>query len=89
MKQDHLHYNYVKFKGAACLRYDAIFPSEKTSSSSYAYFNVTGYLCPHSTARDLAVQMELSNYSNTRGLTEDSYSLSEEFFEKLTFPKRQ
>jgi len=89
LKQDHLHYNYVKFKGAACLRYDAIFPIEKTSASNFAYFNVTGYLCPHSIARDSAVQMEVSNYSNTRGLTEDLYSLSEEFFEKVTFPKRQ
>lgn len=89
LKQDHLHYNYVKFKGAACLRYDAIFPIEKTSASNFAYFNVTGYLCLHSLAKELAVQMEFSNYSNTRGLSEDLYALSDEFFEKLTFPKRQ
>jgi hypothetical protein len=27
--------------------------------------------------------------ANTRGLSEDLYSLSDEFFEKLTFPRRQ
>ncbi|SRR6266446_2724711 len=89
LKQDHLHFNYMRFKGATCLRYDGIFPIEKTSSSNFAYFNVNGYLCPRSNAKDSAVQMEFSNYSNTRGLTEDLYSLTNEFFEKLTFPKRQ
>jgi len=84
-KQDHIHFNYTKFKGATCLRYDGIYPLEKTSSNNFAYFNVKGYLCPHSSAKDSAVQIEFSNYSNTRGLTEDLYSLSEEFFEKLTF----
>jgi hypothetical protein len=88
-KQDHLHFNYTRFKGAMCLRYDAIFPLEKTSSNKFAHFNVTGYLFPLSNAKDSAVQIEFFNYSNTRGLTEDLYSLSDEFFEKLTFPKRQ
>jgi hypothetical protein len=89
LKLDHLHFNYTRFKGAMCLRYEGIFPIEKTSSSSFAYFNLKGYLCPHSNAKDSAVQIEFSNYSNTRGLTEDLFSLSDEFFEKLTFPKRQ
>ena len=89
LKQDHLHFNYTRFKGATCLLYDAIFPIEKTSSSNFAYFNLKGYLCPRANAKDSAVQIEFSNYSNTRGLTEDLYSLSDEFFEKLTFPKRQ
>lgn len=89
LKQDHLHFNYTRFKGALCLRYDAIFPLEKTSSNRFAHFNVKGYLLPLSNAKDLAVQIEFSNYSNTRGMTEDLYSLSEEFFEKLTFPRRQ
>ncbi len=89
LKQDHLHFNYTRFKGALCLRYDAIFPREKTSANKFVYFNVTGYVLPRSNAKDSAVQIEFSNYSNTRGLTEDLYSLSDEFFEKLTFPKRQ
>lgn len=72
-----------------CLRYTGIFPIEKTSSSKLAYLNLKGYLCPHTKAKDSAVQMEFSDYSNTRGLTEDLYSLSDEFFEKLTFPRRQ
>ena len=89
LKQDHIHFNYLRFKGATCLRYDGIFPIEKRSSNKFAHFNVKGYLCPDPNAKDSAVQMEFSNYSNTRGFTEDLYSLSEEFFEKLTFPKRQ
>jgi hypothetical protein len=86
LKHDHLHFNYTRFKGATCLLYDAIFPLEKTSSNRFAHFNVRGYLCPYSNAKDSAVQIEFSNYSNTRGLTEDLFSLGEEFFEKLTFP---
>lgn len=89
LKRDSIHFDIMGFKGAMCLRYTGIFPIEKTSSSNFAYFNLKGYLCPRSNAKDSAVQMEFSNYSNTRGLTEDLYSLSEEFFEKLTFPKRQ
>ncbi|MEK6337331.1 MAG: hypothetical protein AABM67_20605 [Acidobacteriota bacterium] len=89
LKRDSIHFNYTGFKGATCLQYDGIFPIEKTSSSHYAYFNLRGYLCRHPDAKDSAVQLEFTNYSNTRGLTEDLYSLSEEFFEKITFPKRQ
>lgn len=89
LKRDSLHFDYLRFKGAMCLRYTGIFPIEKTASSGFAYFNLKGYLCPPPNAKDSAVQMEFSNYSNSRGLTEDLYSLSDEFFEKLTFPKRQ
>ena len=88
-RQDHLHFNYTRFKGAVCLGYDAIFPLEKTSSNTFAYFNVNGYVLPLSNAKDAAVQIEFSNYSNKRGLTGDLYSLADEFFEKLIFPKRQ
>ena len=87
LKLDSLHFDYMKFKGAMCLRYTGIFPIQKTSSNNFAYFNLKGYLCPHSNAKDSAVQIQFSNYSNTRGMTEDLYSLSEEFFEKLTFPR--
>jgi hypothetical protein len=86
-KEDHLHFNTVKFKGMPCLLYDAIFPLEKTSSNKFAHFNVTGYVCPNANAKDSAVQMEFSNYSNIRGITEDLGSLREEFFEKIVFPK--
>ena len=89
LKRDSIHFDIMRFKGAMCLRYTGIFPIEKTSSSNFAYFNLKGYLCPHANSKDSAVQVEFSNYSNTRGLTEDLYSLSDEFFEKLTFPKQQ
>lgn len=88
-KQDHLHFNYTKFKGAMCLLYDAIFPLEQTSSNKYAQYNVRGYLLPLSNTRDSAVQIEFFNYSNTRGFTEDLLSVVEEFFDKVTIPKRQ
>ena len=87
LEQDHLHFNYEKFKGAACLRYDGIFPVEKTASNNFAYFNVRGYLCRYANAQDRAVQIEFSSYSKTRGLTEDLDSLSGEFFEKTVFSK--
>jgi hypothetical protein len=87
LKQDHIHFNYIRFKGMMCLLYDGIFPLEKTSSNKFAHFNVRGFLCPSANAKDSAVQMEFSNYSNARGLTEDLFSLGEEFFEKIVFPK--
>ncbi len=87
LKQDHLHFNNVRFKGMPCLLYDGIFPLEKTSSNKFAHFNVKGYVCPNANNKDSAVQIEFSNYSNTRGLTEDLGSLGEEFFEKIVFPK--
>jgi hypothetical protein len=89
LKLDSLHFYYTRFKGGSCLQYDGIFPTEKTPLSNFAYFNLKGYLCSHSNAKDSAVQIEFSNYSNIRGLTEDLFSLSDDFFEKLTFPKRQ
>jgi hypothetical protein len=89
LKLDSIHFDNKRFKGAMCLRYDGIFPIEKTPSSNFAYFNLKGYLCPHPNAKDSAVQVEFFNYSNARGLTEELDSLSDEFFEKLTFPKRQ
>jgi hypothetical protein len=89
LKRDSIHFDIMGFKGATCLRYTGIFPIEKISSSNFVYFNLKGYLCPHSNAKDAAIQIEFSNYSNVRGLTEDLYSLSDEFFEKITFPKRK
>ena len=88
-RQDHLHFNYQRFKGATCLRYDAIFPLDKTSENKFAHFNVNGYLLPLPNAKDSAIQIEISNYSDTRGLTEAMYSLADEFYEKLTVPKPQ
>lgn len=72
-----------------CLHYDAFFPFETTPSNKFAYFNVRGYLIPVSNSNNSALQIEFSDYSNNKGFTEDLYSLAEEFFEKLTFPKQQ
>ncbi len=87
LKLDSLHFDYTRFKGAMCLRYDGIFPTEKTSSIKFAYFNLKGYLCPHPNAKASAVQIEFSNHSNVRGFSEDLFSLSDEFFEGIVFSK--
>jgi hypothetical protein len=71
-----------------CLQYDGKFLIEKTSTLNFAYLNFEGYLCPHPRAKDLAVQIEFSTYSNTRGFTPDANSLSEEFFEKVKLSQR-
>ena len=85
--QDHLHFNYLKFKGVMCLHYDAFFPLDKINK--FAYFNIRGYLIPLPNTKDSAVQIEFSDYSNNKGFTEDLHSLAEEFFEKLTLPKQK
>jgi hypothetical protein len=89
LKRDSIHFYYTRFKGAMCLQYDGIFPIEKTPSNNFAYFNLKGYLFLHPNAEDSVIQIEFSNYSNTRGLTEDLESLMDEFFEKINLPRRQ
>jgi hypothetical protein len=88
LKRDSIHFNYTRFKGIQCLQYDGIFQLEKASSDNFTYLNLEGYVCPHPNAKDAAIQIEFSNYSNTRWFTDDLVSLKEEFFEKTTFSKR-
>lgn len=88
LKRDSLHFYYTRFKGAMCLRYDGTFPLEKTTSNNFARFNIRGFQCPLPNVKDSAIQVEFSNYSNTRGFTEDLFSLSDEFFEKVTFSSK-
>ncbi len=87
LERDSLHFNYVRFKGSMCLEYDGIFKLDGASELKFKYFHIKGYLCPRSNAQDSAIQMEFSNYSNTRDFTEVFSSLSDEFFEKIAFPK--
>ena len=87
--QDHLHFNYIKFKGAMSLHYDAFFPLEKTPTNNFAYLNVRGYLIPLPNTKDTAVQIEFSDYSNNKGFTKDLQTLADQFFEKLTLPKQK
>lgn len=88
LKKDSLHYNYTKFKGLLCVQYDGIFnPNEGTSSPKFKYFNFKGYLCSHPETKGTAIQVEFSNYSNIRGFSENLFSLSDDFFEKITFSK--
>ena len=87
LKRDSIHFNYVRFKGTRCVQYDGIFTSDGASAPKFEYFNLKGYLCRHPESKDVTVQMEFSNHSNLRGFSENSSSLSIEFFEKIVFSK--
>ncbi|HEX8735473.1 MAG TPA: hypothetical protein VF721_09135 [Pyrinomonadaceae bacterium] len=86
-KKDSLHFNYVRFKQTPCIQYDGIFNFKEAATPKFEYFNFKGYLCRHPENKDSVVQMEFSNYSNSRGLSEDLHNLSSEFFEKTAFSK--
>ena len=87
LNRDSIHFNYVRFKGSPCLQYDGIFKVNPAGASSLEYLNLNGYLCRLPESKDLIVQMEFSNHSNSRGFSENLSKLSAEFFEKITFPK--
>ncbi len=84
---DSVHFNYVPFKRLMCLQYDGIFKLKAGAVPTFEYFNVRGYVCPHPTVKDSAVEMEFSNYANNRGLTEDLSFLTDEFFQRVVFLK--
>jgi len=87
LRRDSIHFNNVRFKGSSCLQYDGTFTVDGTSSPKFPYFNLKGYVCLLPQTKDFAVQLEFSNYSNQRGFSEKLFSLSDEFFEKVVFPK--
>jgi hypothetical protein len=87
LKRDSVHFNYVRFKGSPCLQYDGIFKLNGTTSPRYEYFNLKGYLCPHPQMKGLAVQIEFSSRSNSRGFSENLVPLYDEFFNKIEFSK--
>jgi hypothetical protein len=88
LKMDSVHFNNIRFKGLPCVQYDGIFKLEGSSSSpKFEYFNFRGYLCSHPETKGLAIQVEFSNYSNSRGFSDNIVAVSDEFFEKITFSK--
>ena len=87
LKRDSVHFNYVRFKGSRCVQYDGIFKPDGASAPKFEYFKLKGYLCRHPESKDLVVQIEFSNHSNSRGFSENLFSLSDEFFEKIVFSK--
>lgn len=87
MDRDSIHFNYVTFKGLKCVQYDGIFKVKETPAPKLEDFHIKGYLCPHPAIKDSAIQIEFSNYSNTRDFSEDFVSLSDRFFEKAAFSK--
>jgi hypothetical protein len=86
LKKVSVHFNYVRFKASPCVQYDGIFTGD-TSAPNFEYFNFKGYLCRHPESKNLVVQIELSNHSNQRGFSENLLDVSNEFFEKMAFPK--
>ena len=84
LKKDSVHFNYLRFKAAPCVQYDGIFTGD-ASAPKFKYFNFRGYLCRSPRSKDMVVQIEFSNHSNRRGFSENPFSLSSEFFDKIAF----
>ena len=88
LKMNSVHFNNTRFKGLPCVQYDGIFKLDGGASSpKFEYFNFKGYLCSHPETKGLAIQVEFSNYSNSKGFSENLISVSDEFFEKIAFSK--
>ena len=83
---DSLHFNHIKAKGAQCLQYDGIVGIEG-SSSPFDHLNFKGWFCPYLGTWSAVVEIELSERSNSRGLTEDLLSLAGEFFDGIGLSK--
>jgi hypothetical protein len=86
LKRDSVHFNYVRFKASPCVQYDGIFTGD-ASAPNFEYLNFKGYLCRYPESKGLVVQIEFSNHSNLRAFSENLFSLSEEFFERIVFSK--
>ncbi|HEV2903815.1 MAG TPA: hypothetical protein VGW32_02145, partial [Pyrinomonadaceae bacterium] len=84
LKKDSVHFNYVRFKAAPCVQYDGIFTGD-ASAPKFKYFNFRGYLCRSPRSKDMVVQIEFSNHSNRRAFSDNLFSLSDEFFDKIAF----
>lgn len=87
--RDSLHYNYRKdFNETPCVQYDGIFKNDAAQEApGYKYFNFYGYICRHPSDKNIVIQMEFSDYSNTRGFTEAEINLRKNFFDKIKFEK--
>jgi len=86
--RDSLHYNYQKeFNETPCVQYDGIFKNDAAEAPGYKYFNFYGYICQHPSDKNIVIQMEFSDYSNTRGFSEAEFNLRRDFFEKIKFVK--
>ncbi len=77
---DHLHFNHVNTKGGLCLHYSGIV-GIKDPPSSFSHLNFEGGFCPYQGNWNTLVEIEFSERSNSRGLTEDQLSLANEFFD--------
>jgi hypothetical protein len=86
LKKDSLHFNYVRFTGQPCVQYDASYPLDAGSPVKSARYNIYGYLCPLPRAKDTVLQIEFTNYSNTKGFTEDLLPVREDFFASIVLP---
>lgn len=85
--RDSLHFNQTDYKNTPCLQYDGIFNNDAAKMPGYKYFNFYGYLCRHPNDKKIVIQMEFSNYSNSRGFSETEGKLAKDFLEKIQFSK--
>lgn len=85
LKMLSIHFNHVLFKGVRCLEYDGEFLDERVSGSEFQYFAVKGYICRHSETDDLALEMEFSHRSKSRGFPEHMLVVGQAFLENIRF----
>jgi len=83
---DSLHFNQIKAKGGPCLQYDGIVGIEGLSSP-FDHLNFKGWFCPYLGTWSAVVEIEFSERSNSRGLTEDLLSHADEFFDGIGLSK--
>lgn len=85
LKQDSLHFYRVKFKGLTCLQYDGSFEDVSEPKGRFTRFNFKGYLCPIGDADQSVVELEMSNRSMQKGLSDEMIRSSNDFFEAAVF----
>lgn len=87
LPKDSIHFMYVRFKGRRCVQYDASYPLDAKTAPKFTRYNVKGYLCPLLDAKNSVVQIEITNYSNTKGFSEAIDLVAEEFFDSVRLAK--
>jgi hypothetical protein len=82
-----IHFNYTRFKGAACLQYDGIFRDTLATGSEQQFLNTRGYLCRHPTAAGQAVGLEFTQRSGSRTPPDMEHTLKvvQDFFNSVVF----
>jgi hypothetical protein len=85
LKRDSLHLNFTNFKDTPCLQYDSIQLNQAATPRDFEYYNVFGYLCVNPFSKGMIVEMEFSNYSGARGLSDTDVKLFRRLFDSVKF----